>query len=95
MNRELLLKEILHRHKRLIKSVIRQFFKDDYLDDVYQEVSIDIFKKSVKKKMRYLNAGPQATSLLSLYGTFAFQRHAEQNQRIGFKQKILRMMTHF
>jgi RNA polymerase sigma factor (sigma-70 family) len=45
MNREPLLKEILLRHKKLIRSIIRQYFKDDYADDVYQEVCIDIFKK--------------------------------------------------
>ena len=49
MNRELLLTEILHRHKRLIKSVIRQYFKEDFSDDVYQEVCIDLFKKIARE----------------------------------------------
>ncbi len=45
MNREILLNEILLRHKRLVKSVIRQHFQESDVDDVYQDVCLDLFKK--------------------------------------------------
>jgi RNA polymerase sigma factor (sigma-70 family) len=45
MNRELLLKEILFRQKKAIKYIIRRHFKESEVDDLYQEVCIDLFKK--------------------------------------------------
>ena len=87
MNRELLLKEILHRHKRLIKSVIRQFFNDDYLDDVYQEVSIDIFKKIGKEKDALLERWTTGNFVAVVVRNFCISetRRAKSKNRIQTK----------